>query len=74
MSDDPVLDMLRSIRADMAEMRVKQRAQRVPLGAIERSLALKRDTAETRAEVSGRFDRRLDRRDVIERRLTPRNA
>lgn len=82
MSDQPTskpdsleLELLRSIRGDVAEMRAEQREQRGRLGAIERSLAhIKRDGAELRAETSGRFDRVLDRLERIERRLDLRDA
>ncbi|MGL4962761.1 MAG: hypothetical protein ACRC67_16135 [Inquilinus sp.] len=62
-----VIELLRAVRADVAEMRSEQREQRVRLAAIERHLAhLERDGAEFRAEIGGRFDRIHDR---IERRL-----
>ena len=70
MSDNLVLELLRAIRGDIAEIRTEQREQRGRLAAIERSLAhIERDGAEARAEVGGRFDRILDRLDRIERRL-----
>ena len=70
MSDNLVLELLRAIRADIAELRTEQREQRGRIAAMERSLAhIERDGAEQRAELGGRFDRVLDRLDRIERRL-----
>ena len=70
-----VLELLRAIRGDIAEMRTEQREQRGRLAAIERSLAhVERDGAEQRAETGGRFDRVLDRLDRIENRLDLRDA
>jgi hypothetical protein len=67
---DLVLEHLKAIRGDIAEIRAEQREQRGRIGAIERTLAhLERDGAETRAETGGRFDRILDRLERIERRL-----
>ena len=69
-TDNLVLEMLRAIRGDIAEMRVEQREQRARIGAIERAVAhLEREQAELRAEIGARFDRVLDRLDRIERRL-----
>ncbi len=74
MSDQPgnlVLELLRAIRGDMAEMRAEQREHRTRLGAIARSLAhVERDGAESRAELRTRLDRIHDRLDGIEGRLT----
>ncbi|MFE0757611.1 hypothetical protein ACFW16_26865 [Inquilinus sp. NPDC058860] len=65
-----VIELLRAVRADVAEMRSEQREQRVRLAAIKRHLAhLERDGAEFRAEIGGRFERIHDRLDRIERRL-----
>jgi len=64
------LEMLRAVRADLAEIRTEQREQRGRLGAIERSLAhVERDGAEGRTESGARMDRILDRLERIERRL-----
>ena len=69
-TDNLVLEMLRAIRGDIAEMRAEQREQRARIGAIERAVAhLEREQAELRAEIGARFDRVLDRLDRIERRL-----
>ena len=71
MATEPlVIELLRAVRADVAEMRSEQHEQRVRLAAIERHLAhLERDGADFRAEIGGRFDRIHDRLDRIERRL-----
>jgi uncharacterized protein YciI len=75
MCDNLVLELLRTIGGDIAEMKTEQREQRGRLATIERHLAhIKRDGAEQRAVVSGRFDRILDRLEKIERRLDLRDA
>ena len=80
--DNLVLELLRAMRGDMAEMRTEQREQRGRLAAIDRSLShLERglahvgsEVAELRAEFGARFDRVLDRMERIERRLDLRDA
>ncbi len=77
MSDNLMLDHLRAIRSELRELRLEQQEQRGRIAAIERSLvdllrsfaAIKGEEAGLRAEFGGRFDRVLDRLDVIDQRL-----
>ncbi|WP_225770322.1 hypothetical protein [Inquilinus sp. Marseille-Q2685] len=69
-SDNLVVEILRSIQAQLGEIRAEQREQRVGLAAIEQHVAhIERESAEFRAEIGGRFDRVHDRLDRIETRL-----
>ncbi len=80
--DNLVLELLRAMRGDMAEMRTEQREQRGRFVAIERSLShiepelahVGSEVSEPRVEFGGRFDRVLDRMERIEHRLDLRDA
>ena len=70
MSEDAILEHIRVLCALTTEIQTEQREQRARLGAIERTLCrIERDVAERRVEVSGRFDRVLDRLDRIDHLL-----
>ena len=61
MRDSLVPEMLRALRADLAEILTERREQRGRLGAIERLPAhLARESADQHTETGGWFDRRLD--------------
>jgi hypothetical protein len=79
MRGSDVTDFLRKqfarTNANIPENTKELREQRTRLAATERSLAyIKREFAELRAAVGGRFDRVYDRLELIERRLDLRDA
>lgn len=70
MGDNIVLAHLQAIRAELRELRSGPIEQGMVIGAIEQSMArVVLEQIGFRAEWSDRFDRVLDRLDLIERRL-----
>ncbi len=70
-----MLELLRAIRGDIAEIRIEQREQRGRLASIERHLAyVERDNAEVRAESGGWFDRVLERLEQLDCRPNLRDV
>ncbi|MCA3254103.1 MAG: hypothetical protein INF91_00625 [Alphaproteobacteria bacterium] len=72
-TENLVLEMLRGIRGDMADMRAVQKEQSVRLAEIAAGLGgLRRDSAldaEVSAHLATRVDRAFDEIDRIKRRL-----